>query len=51
MLRPCSVTMETRTHPQKPLSGSVSMEEIIVKVRSARSTGFRHSFEKQMEQV
>ncbi|XP_075873846.1 intermembrane lipid transfer protein VPS13C isoform X3 [Nelusetta ayraudi] len=32
VLRPCSVTMETRTHPQQPLSGSVTMEEIIVKI-------------------
>lgn len=41
VLRPCSVTMETRTHPQQPLSGSVTMEEIIVKVRLAKSTSRR----------
>ncbi|XP_024911459.1 vacuolar protein sorting-associated protein 13C [Cynoglossus semilaevis] len=32
VLRPCSVTLETKTKPNQPLSGSVLVEEIIVKV-------------------
>ncbi|XP_028441459.1 vacuolar protein sorting-associated protein 13C isoform X1 [Perca flavescens] len=32
VLRPCSVTMETRTHPNQPLSGCVMVEEVIVKI-------------------
>ncbi|KAF1393337.1 hypothetical protein PFLUV_G00038030 [Perca fluviatilis] len=32
VLRPCSVTMETRTHPNQPLSGCVTVEEVIVKI-------------------
>ncbi|XP_034747367.1 vacuolar protein sorting-associated protein 13C-like [Etheostoma cragini] len=32
VLRPCSVTMETRSHPNQPLSGCVTVEEVIVKI-------------------
>ncbi|XP_071346078.1 intermembrane lipid transfer protein VPS13C isoform X2 [Trachinotus anak] len=32
VLRPCSVALETRTHPNQPLSGSVTVEEVIVKI-------------------
>ncbi|XP_055010645.1 LOW QUALITY PROTEIN: intermembrane lipid transfer protein VPS13C [Boleophthalmus pectinirostris] len=32
VLRPCSVVLETETHPNKPLSGSVTVEEVIVKI-------------------
>ncbi|XP_035855716.1 vacuolar protein sorting-associated protein 13C isoform X4 [Sander lucioperca] len=32
VLRPCSVTMETKTHPNQPLSGCVMVEEVIVKI-------------------
>ncbi|XP_072321339.1 intermembrane lipid transfer protein VPS13C isoform X2 [Eucyclogobius newberryi] len=32
VLRPCSVVLETDTHPNKPLSGSVTVEEVIVKI-------------------
>ncbi|KAG7483053.1 hypothetical protein JOB18_037841 [Solea senegalensis] len=32
VLKPCSVTLETRTHPNQPLSGSVAVEEVIVKI-------------------
>uniref|UniRef100_A0A3B3DS88 Vacuolar protein sorting 13 homolog C n=1 Tax=Oryzias melastigma TaxID=30732 RepID=A0A3B3DS88_ORYME len=31
VLRPCSVIMETKTHPNGPLLGSVRVEEIIIK--------------------
>ncbi|XP_040904460.1 vacuolar protein sorting-associated protein 13C isoform X1 [Toxotes jaculatrix] len=32
VLRPCSVALETKTHPNQPLRGSVTVEEIIVKI-------------------
>ncbi|XP_041649214.1 vacuolar protein sorting-associated protein 13C isoform X2 [Cheilinus undulatus] len=32
VLRPCSVALETKTHPNQPLSGSVVVEEVIVKI-------------------
>ncbi|XP_069574520.1 intermembrane lipid transfer protein VPS13C isoform X1 [Brachyistius frenatus] len=32
VLRPCSVALETKTQPNQPLSGSVTVEEIIVKI-------------------
>ncbi|XP_053284291.1 intermembrane lipid transfer protein VPS13C [Pleuronectes platessa] len=32
VLKPCSVVLETRTHPNRPLSGSVTVEEVIVKI-------------------
>ncbi|KAK2854371.1 hypothetical protein Q5P01_007032 [Channa striata] len=32
VLRPCSVTLETRSHPSQPLSGSVMVEEVIIKI-------------------
>ncbi|XP_062245681.1 intermembrane lipid transfer protein VPS13C isoform X2 [Platichthys flesus] len=32
VLKPCSVVLETRTHPHQPLSGSVTVEEVIVKI-------------------
>ncbi|XP_077419043.1 intermembrane lipid transfer protein VPS13C isoform X3 [Vanacampus margaritifer] len=32
VLRPCSVVMETTTGPSQPLSGSVTVEEVIVKI-------------------
>ncbi|XP_026157018.1 vacuolar protein sorting-associated protein 13C isoform X2 [Mastacembelus armatus] len=32
VLRPCSVTLETKTQPNQPLSGSVMVEEVIVKI-------------------
>ncbi|XP_050931802.1 LOW QUALITY PROTEIN: intermembrane lipid transfer protein VPS13C [Lates calcarifer] len=32
VLRPCSVALETKTHSNKPLSGSVIVEEVIVKI-------------------
>ncbi|XP_047435908.1 vacuolar protein sorting-associated protein 13C isoform X3 [Mugil cephalus] len=32
VLRPCSVALETRRQPTQPLSGSVMVEEIIVKI-------------------
>ncbi|XP_070763918.1 intermembrane lipid transfer protein VPS13C isoform X2 [Enoplosus armatus] len=32
VLRPCSVALETKTHPNQPLSGSVMVEEVIVKI-------------------
>ncbi|XP_056226494.1 intermembrane lipid transfer protein VPS13C isoform X5 [Seriola aureovittata] len=32
VLRPCSVALETNTHPNRPLSGSVTVEEVIVKI-------------------
>ncbi|KAG7239598.1 hypothetical protein INR49_028750 [Caranx melampygus] len=32
VLRPCSVALETKTHPARPLSGSVTVEEVIVKI-------------------
>ncbi|XP_058486199.1 intermembrane lipid transfer protein VPS13C isoform X3 [Solea solea] len=32
VLKPCSVALETRTHPNQPLSGSVAVEEVIVKI-------------------
>uniref|UniRef100_A0A673BYS9 Vacuolar protein sorting 13 homolog C n=1 Tax=Sphaeramia orbicularis TaxID=375764 RepID=A0A673BYS9_9TELE len=32
VLRPCSVALETKTHPNQPLSGSVTVEEVIVKI-------------------
>ncbi|KAF6721023.1 Vacuolar protein sorting-associated protein 13C [Oryzias melastigma] len=32
VLRPCSVIMETKTHPNGPLLGSVRVEEIIIKI-------------------
>ncbi|XP_065808670.1 intermembrane lipid transfer protein VPS13C isoform X5 [Labrus bergylta] len=32
VLRPCSVALETKTHPSQPLSGSVVVEEVIVKI-------------------
>ncbi|XP_029904555.1 vacuolar protein sorting-associated protein 13C-like [Myripristis murdjan] len=31
VLRPCSVVLETKTHPDQPLTGSVTVEEVIVK--------------------
>jgi len=36
VLKPCSVTLETKKRPDKPLSGSVTVEEIIVKVCSLK---------------
>uniref|UniRef100_A0A3B4TYL0 Vacuolar protein sorting 13 homolog C n=1 Tax=Seriola dumerili TaxID=41447 RepID=A0A3B4TYL0_SERDU len=33
VLRPCSVALETNTHPNRPLSGSVTVEEVIVKLQ------------------
>uniref|UniRef100_A0A673C0P7 Vacuolar protein sorting 13 homolog C n=1 Tax=Sphaeramia orbicularis TaxID=375764 RepID=A0A673C0P7_9TELE len=30
VLRPCSVALETKTHPNQPLSGSVTVEEVII---------------------
>ncbi|KAM8876931.1 intermembrane lipid transfer protein VPS13C isoform 3-T3 [Synchiropus picturatus] len=32
VLRPCSVALETRTGPNQPLSGSVMVEEVIIKI-------------------
>ncbi|XP_070692075.1 intermembrane lipid transfer protein VPS13C [Pempheris klunzingeri] len=32
VLRPCSVALETKTHVNQPLSGSVMVEEVIVKI-------------------
>ncbi|XP_028257848.1 vacuolar protein sorting-associated protein 13C isoform X2 [Parambassis ranga] len=32
VLRPCSVALESQMHPNRPLSGSVTVEEIIVKI-------------------
>ncbi|XP_078029066.1 intermembrane lipid transfer protein VPS13C isoform X7 [Epinephelus lanceolatus] len=32
VLRPCSVALETKTHPNQPLSGIVTVEEVIVKI-------------------
>ncbi|KAM3866154.1 intermembrane lipid transfer protein VPS13C-like [Diretmus argenteus] len=32
VLRPCSVVLETKTHPDQPLSGHVTVEEVIVKI-------------------
>ncbi|XP_054866363.1 intermembrane lipid transfer protein VPS13C isoform X4 [Amphiprion ocellaris] len=32
VLRPCSVALNTRTHPNQPLSGSVTVEEVIIKI-------------------
>ncbi|XP_067348723.1 intermembrane lipid transfer protein VPS13C isoform X2 [Channa argus] len=32
VLRPCSVTLKTRSHPNQPLSGSVMVEEVVVKI-------------------
>ncbi|XP_067454112.1 intermembrane lipid transfer protein VPS13C isoform X1 [Thunnus thynnus] len=32
VLRPCSVVLETKTHPNQPLRGSVMVEEVIVKI-------------------
>ncbi|XP_041804195.1 vacuolar protein sorting-associated protein 13C isoform X2 [Chelmon rostratus] len=32
VLRPCSVALETKTQPNQPLSGSVMVEEVIVKI-------------------
>ncbi|XP_042338127.1 vacuolar protein sorting-associated protein 13C-like, partial [Plectropomus leopardus] len=31
VLRPCSVALETKTHPNQPLSGCVTVEEVILK--------------------
>ncbi len=32
VLRPCSVALETKTKPNQPLSGSVTVEQVIIKV-------------------
>nr|XP_046254686.1 vacuolar protein sorting-associated protein 13C isoform X2 [Scatophagus argus] len=32
VLRPCSVALETKTRPNQPLSGSVTVEEVIIKI-------------------
>ncbi|XP_061878990.1 intermembrane lipid transfer protein VPS13C isoform X1 [Entelurus aequoreus] len=32
VLRPCSVVLETKKNPSQPLSGSVTVEEVIVKI-------------------
>ncbi|KAM6950364.1 intermembrane lipid transfer protein VPS13C [Lycodopsis pacificus] len=32
VLRPCSVALETKTHPNQPLRGFVTVEEVIVKI-------------------
>ncbi|XP_069383478.1 intermembrane lipid transfer protein VPS13C isoform X5 [Paralichthys olivaceus] len=32
VLKPCSVFLETKTNPNQPLSGSVTVEEVIVKI-------------------
>ncbi|KAL6113696.1 vps13c [Pungitius sinensis] len=32
VLRPCSVALETKTHPNQPMSGCVTVEEVIVKI-------------------
>ncbi|XP_073320353.1 intermembrane lipid transfer protein VPS13C isoform X2 [Pagrus major] len=32
VLRPCSVALETKTQPNQPLNGSVTVEEVIVKI-------------------
>ncbi|KAM3625353.1 uncharacterized protein V6R79_010760 [Siganus canaliculatus] len=32
VLRPCSVALETKVQPNQPLSGSVTVEEVIVKI-------------------
>ncbi|KAF7642767.1 hypothetical protein LDENG_00251000, partial [Lucifuga dentata] len=32
VLRPCSVVLKTKTQPNQPLSGSVTVEEVIVKI-------------------
>lgn len=32
VLRPCSVVMETKSHVNQPLNGSIIVEEVIVKV-------------------
>ncbi|XP_071256543.1 intermembrane lipid transfer protein VPS13C isoform X5 [Salvelinus alpinus] len=32
VLRPCSVFLETKTHPNQPLTGSVTVEEVIIKI-------------------
>lgn len=40
VLRPCSVVVETKQGPSQPLSGSVTVEEVIVKVHS-QGWGFK----------
>lgn len=40
VLRPCSVVMETKSHVNQPLTGSVIVEEVIVKVHP--SSLFKH---------
>uniref|UniRef100_A0A673YFJ4 Vacuolar protein sorting 13 homolog C n=1 Tax=Salmo trutta TaxID=8032 RepID=A0A673YFJ4_SALTR len=32
VLRPCSVFLETKTHPNQPLTGCVTIEEVIIKI-------------------
>ncbi|XP_039469572.1 vacuolar protein sorting-associated protein 13C isoform X4 [Oreochromis aureus] len=32
VLRPCSVALETKAHPNQPLRGSMTVEEIIIKI-------------------
>ncbi|XP_035991633.1 vacuolar protein sorting-associated protein 13C isoform X3 [Fundulus heteroclitus] len=32
VLKPCSVTLETKTSPNQPLSGSVTVEEVVLKI-------------------
>uniref|UniRef100_A0A8K9XUC3 Vacuolar protein sorting 13 homolog C n=1 Tax=Oncorhynchus mykiss TaxID=8022 RepID=A0A8K9XUC3_ONCMY len=32
VLRPCSVFLETKTHPNQPLSGCVTVEEVFIKI-------------------
>uniref|UniRef100_A0A8C7JHE6 Vacuolar protein sorting 13 homolog C n=1 Tax=Oncorhynchus kisutch TaxID=8019 RepID=A0A8C7JHE6_ONCKI len=32
VLRPCSVFLETKTHPNQPLTGCVTVEEVIIKI-------------------
>ncbi|KAM7424819.1 hypothetical protein PAMA_000939 [Pampus argenteus] len=32
VLRPCSVALQTKTHPNQPLKGSVMVEEVIIKI-------------------
>ncbi|KAM7405560.1 hypothetical protein PAMP_000001 [Pampus punctatissimus] len=32
VLRPCSVALQTKTHPDQPLKGSVMVEEVIIKI-------------------
>lgn len=34
VLKPCSVVMETRSHVNQPLTGSIVVEEVVVKVPS-----------------